>query len=826
MCSFLARIGYAQQSSPIPITKGAEVSSAVKHDVSPPLSHILPVINFGPPQPPQANFLGRPHPTAPSSSPSAGVQPPGGPHVGTTSGLNILGVGQGFPGYGGGVAPSDSNGAVGTTQFVDIVNAAFAVFDKTSGAVLYGPANTNTLWSGFGGGCESNDNGDGTVLFDKVALRWVITQFSVSTTPYLQCVAVSTTSDATGSYYRYSFQEPNFPDYTKLGVWPDAYYASFNMFTSDGSTFLGARTCAFDRKSMLSGAAATQQCFQLSSSIASLLPSDLDGTRLPPAGSPDYYVNLGTNSLNLWQFHVDWGTPANSTLTGPTNIPVNSFSLACGGGVCIPQLGTTQTLDSLGDRVMYRFAYRNYGDHESLVVNHSVTAGTSVGVRWYELRNPGGTPTIYQQGTYAPDASYRWMGSIAMDASGDMALGYSVSSSAMHPGIRYTGRVPGDPLGTMEAENDITDGGGSQTGGLNRWGDYTSMSIDPVDDCTFWYTDQYLQTTGSFNWSTRIASFKFPTCSPPDDLPPSVSITAPANNATVSGTVTVTATASDDDEAVASVQFQLDGTNLGSKLTATPYSISWDTTTASNGSHTLTAIVTDASNNSATSSPVTVTVSNSVSGPPTAGLIGYWNFDEGSGTIAHDTSGSGYNGTVNGATWTAGKINSALSFNGTTNDVVTPGIALGGTFSISAWVNPAVIPEGAYVRIAETQYNGGLYLGTDTSGTKYQFIVNTGLGATGSCGSGFGCALGGTVSSGWHLVTGTFDGTTAKLYVDNAVAGSDTFTAPSSTNYPLYIGRYYGGNGYGWNGVIDEVRLYNRALTAAEVVAIYNYTGN
>jgi hypothetical protein len=303
--------------------------------------------------------------------------------------------------------------------------------------------------------------------------------------------------------------------------------------------------------------------------------------------------------------------------------------------------------------------------------------------------------------------------------------------------------------------------------------------------------------------------------------PPTVSITAPTNNATVSNQITVTATASGNNAAIASVQFQLDGINLGAAVTAAPYSISWDTTTASNGSHTLTAIATDTSYNSATSSPVTVTVSNTVTGPPTQGLVGYWNFNEGSGTVAHDTSGNGYNGTVNGATWTSGKIGSALSFNGNTNDVVTSSIPLGSAFSISAWVNPAVTPQTAYARIAETQYNGGFYLGTNVNGSQYQFIVNTGSGATGSCGAAFGCAIGGTVTSGWHLVTGTFDGSHAILYVDGSQVATETFTSPGNTNFPLYIGRYYAATGYGWNGVIDEVRLYSRALTAAEVQNIF-----
>ena len=309
-----------------------------------------------------------------------------------------------------------------------------------------------------------------------------------------------------------------------------------------------------------------------------------------------------------------------------------------------------------------------------------------------------------------------------------------------------------------------------------------------------------------------------------DTTPPSVSITAPIASTTVSNTITVTATASDN-VAVGDVQFQLDGVNLGADLTAAPYSISWDTTTASNGSHTLTAIARDTSHNPATSAAVPVTVSNTVTGPPTVGLIGYWNFDEASGSVAHDTSGSGHNGAVTGAAWTTGKINSGLSFNGTTNFVVTPNIAMGATFSVSAWVNPGVTTQGGYVRIAETQYSPGFYLGTNASGAGYKVIVNGGGGATGSCGAGYGCAEGGVITSGWHLVTATFDGTTARLYVDNAVVGSDTFLTPPNTNLPLYVGRYYGGSGNGWNGAIDEVRLYSQALTSAGVSAIYNYTG-
>jgi hypothetical protein len=359
------------------------------------------------------------------------------------------------------------------------------------------------------------------VQYDKLANRWILTQFSVSTLPYLQCVAVSTTSDATGSYYRYAFSYGNtqFNDYPKMGVWPDGYYISYNIF-NNAQTFAGSKVCAFDRAKMLAGdPTATQQCFQLSTSYGGLLPSDLDGTTAPPAGTPNFFMNYGANSLNLWKFKVNFANSANTTFTGPTNIPVAAFNAACsGGGACIPQPNTSNKLDSLADRLMYRLAYRNVGGTESLLVNHSVAVGTNkktqvTSVRWYEVRNPNGTPSVYQQGTLGTsDGIHRWMGSIASDKQGNIALGYSASSSSVKPSIRYTGRLVTDALGTMQAENIVQAGGGSQTGTLHRWGDYSAMTVDPVDDCTFWFTTEYLKANGTWNWSTRIASFKFPGC--------------------------------------------------------------------------------------------------------------------------------------------------------------------------------------------------------------------------------------------------------------------------------------------------------------------------
>jgi Abnormal spindle-like microcephaly-assoc'd, ASPM-SPD-2-Hydin len=426
-----------------------------------------------------------------------------------TAGLNI----EGTDADGTRVVP-DTNGAVGATQYVQSVNVSYKIFDKVTGNLLLGPVLANTLWTGFGGPCETSDDGDPIVEYDKMANVWVMAQhaYAANGAPFYYCVAVSKTSDATGAWNLYAFLLPSlFPDYPKLGVWPDAYYVSINE--QDPSSFknLGALVCALDRSSMIAGTTASpMQCFNPPSNFESLLPSDLDGSILPPTGSPNYFMNMGVNSLNMWQFHVDWTTPANSTFTGPTTIPVSLFKEACGGSsTCVPQVGTTQLLDGIGDRLMFRLAYRHFADgHESLVASHSVS--TPSGIRWYEIQNPSSAEVV-QQATFSPDSNYRWMPSIAMDQMGDVALGYSVSSSSMAPAIRYTGRLQSDPLDTMQSENSIIEGSGVQSGS-NRWGDYSSMSIDPSDDCTFFYTNEYLQTTGSSNWNTRIASFKFPSC--------------------------------------------------------------------------------------------------------------------------------------------------------------------------------------------------------------------------------------------------------------------------------------------------------------------------
>jgi hypothetical protein len=209
----------------------------------------------------------------------------------------------------------------------------------------------------------------------------------------------------------------------------------------------------------------------------------------------------------LYRFHVNFTNPSSSTFTGPVGIGVASYSEACGGaGNCIPQSGGP-ALEGLGDRLLFPLSYRNFGDHESLLTDHSVVAGSSVGMRWYEIRGPNGTPSVFQQGTFAPDSNYRWMGSINMNSNAAICLGYSVSGSSMFPGIRFTGRLATDPLGTMEAESTIINGGGAQTG-ASRWGDYTSMATDPADNVTFMYTNEVYRSSSSTGWSTEIATFQ------------------------------------------------------------------------------------------------------------------------------------------------------------------------------------------------------------------------------------------------------------------------------------------------------------------------------
>src|SRR5438045_543051 len=350
-----------------------------------------------------------------------------------------------FPGVGCNCAPPDTNGAVGKTQYVQIVNEGYQVFDKTTGNSVLGPNSISSIWTGFGGACETGGDVDPVILYDHLADRWVVTQFAKATSngPITdECVAVSTTGDATGSYYRYGFHlGSNFYDYPHLSVWPDGYYMSMNVFNSNGSSYLGPQAFAFDRSKMLNGLPATfvSPVGPLGGSIDPFLPADLDGAALPPSGAPATFVGFPGQATNpnytTYHFHVDFAIPANSTFTTFATPPAAGFTALCPTTrSCVPQAGTSSrdNLDGMGDRLMFRAAYRNFGTYESVVSNYSVNAGGVAGVRWFELRNvTAGPVTVFQESTYQPDTTWRWMGSAAMDGHGNLSIGFSASSSTI-----------------------------------------------------------------------------------------------------------------------------------------------------------------------------------------------------------------------------------------------------------------------------------------------------------------------------------------------------------------------------------------------------------
>ena len=757
------------------------------------------------------------------------------------------GVGNGFSGPNGtfsvNAAPPDTNGDVGPHDYVQIVNTDFAVFNKdasrgTVGTVRYGPVPINTLWSGFGGGCQTNNDGDPVVLYDPIADRWVISQFSVTTTPYLQCVAVSTTNDPTGSWNRYAFSYGNtgFPDYPKMGVWPDAYYITFNIF-NNGSTYAGAKLCAYDRASMINGAAATQQCFpNTSTTYGGLLPADIDGARLPPSGSPNYIVGQGslTTTLAYWKFHVDWTTPSNSSLTGPAEITVPGYVIACNNptnNTCIPQSGTSQHLDALSDRLMFRLAYRNLGDHEALVTNHSVSTSGNTGpsgIRWYELRpDASHNLTVFQQGTYGPDSTYRWMGSIAMDQAGNIGLGFSASSSSIHPQIKFTGRLAGDAAGTMtQGEGSIIAGGGSQTTNLNRWGDYSMMAVDPSDDCTLWYTQEYIPANGTFNWKTRIANFKLSNCppAPTNDFSISASPSSLTVNQGASGTSTISTTITSG--SAQSVTLSTSGCPSGASCTFSPNPIQSGGSstltvgagTAAPGTYTITVTGTGVSATHSTTVSLTVPANDfSISASPTSVNVTAGN--SGTSTISTVlTSGNAQSITLSAsgmpagttATFATNPINSGGS---SLLTLATSATTPAGTYTITVTgagtsaTHTTAVTLGVTAPSSGGMTNGGFETGNFTgwttvgtaavvSGGAHSGTYSARVGGTSptngdsSISQTFTVPTGQTLLSFWYQVhcpdTVTYDWATATLQ-DNTTNTTTTILARTCTNSGSWV---------------------------------------
>ncbi|MEA3124951.1 MAG: hypothetical protein QOD67_1970 [Caballeronia sp.] len=590
-------------------------------------------------------------------------------------------VGAGFDGVGtgtGGFVPSsnppDVNGRVGATQFVQWNNSSFAIFDKTTGALQYGPAAGNTLFQALGGVCASHNDGDPVVSYDILAGRWVLSQFVVGgpTGSYShQCVAVSTTSDATGAYYLYDFltDGTNFVDYPHTGIWPDGYYMSAHVFNAAGTSYLAGRVYVFERDKMIAGLPARKLQADLAHDGSGIqygfLPADLDSLTPPPVGEAAFVLGPNaqfTNRTDSTRVKVTWGTTPTIALTsavistsGISTPPCVNNTTAQQNRDCVPQPAPAvgaDYLDNLSGHFMYRLAYRNNGTQaapqESLVATAPVPGSASTpahgAVKWWEFRNAGSsttTPTVFQSGTFDPDSGYRFMSSIAMDKDRNIALGYSKSSTTVKPGIYMTGRLATDAAGTMGAETTVQLGLGVQTTGAgNRWGDYTAMTLDPIDQCTFYYTNEYLKTNGAFNWSTRIATYKFPSCS-----------SAAAAYGTVTGTISSTVTGAP----ISGVTVTLSNGYAGASDANGVYTI-----TVPAGSYTATAAGTD--RNCATAAPASASVA------PQGGGTVTQNFTmdgaskvEANGVTIDDSTGNS-NGIVNKAECV--KLNVGLKNNG------------------------------------------------------------------------------------------------------------------------------------------------------------------
>jgi hypothetical protein len=449
----------------------------------------------------------------------------------------------------------------------------------TTGRVLYGPVETANFFKGFGGQCEATNNGDAVVRYDQLANRWLIVMplfrrgpvrpdqpeewksgpaayrspigrpnqpgpaapvFQPPAPPpapptppgqrgrggqpgpqgpYSMCYAISTSDDPLGSYYRYEFLRPLFPDYPRPAIWRDGYYVP----TSTGDDVIQKHACVVDRDRMLKGQPATEQCIVIDG-VNFLNNADVDGKALPPSGAPN--VMMATGGIQLksvledadvfaWKFYVDWKDPGRTRIVGPDRISVAPYHYLCGGQLthCVPQPGTDRRLDAQGDKIMARLVYRRIGNRESIVVVHSVnTSAGGGGVRWYELLiDKHRNVSLHQQGTYAPDTLFRWMASPAIDRFGNIAIGYSFGGTPHFAGQRLAARLATDPPGTLTLrEAVLVEGEAAQTTTM-RWEDYTQTAIDPDDDCTIWYVGDYIKK-GASSYSTRIGAFRLPGC--------------------------------------------------------------------------------------------------------------------------------------------------------------------------------------------------------------------------------------------------------------------------------------------------------------------------
>lgn len=670
----------------------------------------------------------------------------------TPTGVSWDGVGVGLAGFVPGSNPPDVEGRVGATQYMQWNNTSFAVFNKTTGALLYGPAAGNTLFQSLGGVCATHNDGDPVVSYDILSGRWVVSQFVVDGpvgSASHQCIAVSQTQDATGAWYLYDFvtDTVNFVDYPHTGVWPDGYYMSAHVFNSAGTAQIGARVYVFERDKMIAGQPARMQSANLTGLQYGFLPADLDSLTPPPAGEAEFVLGPNPTSRALTsstRVAVTWGVTPTIVLTESTIANTTTTQATCvgGGRACVPQSGQASSagLDNINNHFMYRLAYRNNGTQaspqESLLANIVVRGSTAHdAIRWYEFRNAGNstaTPTIFQQSTFDPDVLYRWLGSMAMDKDGNIALGYSKSSSTTFPSIWITGRLATDTGNTMGAEVQVQAGAGSQDAlGGNRWGDYSSMTLDPVDQCSFYYTNEYLKTTGSFNWSTRVASYRFPTCT----------------DAPAWGTVTGTITSCITGAPIPGVTVTLSNGFAGATNALGVYSI-----LVPAGSYTATAA--DPDRNCATASPVSMPVSPTVGGTVTQDfcMTGVSKLDASAVAIDDSTSGGNGNSIVN--------RNECVNLN-----IPVKNDGCGSETAISATLTTST--AGVTVTQGSATYPDLVIDQTGTNSAPYTISVDNGF----ACGTNIALTLNLTYAGGSKSIP---------LSVPTCAGGPDQ-TIPSST---------------------------------------------
>jgi len=511
------------------------------------------------------------------------------------------------------IAPPDTDGQVGRSHFVQMINLLTTVFDKT-GQIVVPPFASNVFWSGIGGNCEVNNQGDPIILYDDVADRWLVSQFAFpdAMNSYSQCVAVSQDGDPTGSWNRYEFSFMNYGlnDYPKHGIVSDSITMTANLFRPRGRNFSWAGTFlgVMDKAAMYAGAPASLIGFNIGTAEFGFVAGDLDGSGSVPALFATAMTTV--NQFDIWQIDVNWATQA-ATVARIASVPIAPFDselCTASRGACIPQPEGGPLLESLSDRLMHRLQIRQFTNHRSMVTAHTVDVGVGrAGIRWYELRSTDGAPwALYQQGTYGPtDGEYRFMPSAAMNAAGDIGIGYLLSSANTYVSTAAVGQtVANSGSGLLDAEELICARGTGVQKDVARAGDYSSTSVDPLDD-SFWHTNEVFTETGSFQWNTFVCEFVV--ASNGSNIPPVAAFGYSCNELSCA----FTDSSSDSDGSVVAWSWGFgDG--------ATSVSQNPSHTFAGAGSYAVTLLVTD--NEGATDSVTrTVTVTGpAVNVPPTA----------------------------------------------------------------------------------------------------------------------------------------------------------------------------------------------------------------